>query len=284
MDAEHNAAAWMRYLGHPRASVTAGGADGGVDVRAPGALAQVKMRVGRVSRPEVQRLVGAAGRNSGLALFFFSFGGYTADALAYARQSEIAAFTFMLDGDVTPVTPMAVKALKAAREQHAPKPKAASPAPGKHPRSMAGVDTRPSMQGRESPKQKLDRLEQEQADRRAAAAAKKEGRRSEKEARKLNRDTARKSRAERPAPPKPEELPVGFTAVLATVVLGLAGWLTYTTVNGMIFGEVSVLRVLGAIAGGLFLLLGCALVVMTVDARNAGRAARTAGKMPSPED
>ncbi|WP_411157656.1 restriction endonuclease [Nocardia puris] len=55
-EAERNAAARMREMGFADAAVTAGGADGGVDVRASRAIAQVKWRGGMVSRPEVQKL------------------------------------------------------------------------------------------------------------------------------------------------------------------------------------------------------------------------------------
>lgn len=263
IDAEHNAAAWMKYLGHPTATVTPGGADGGVDVRAKDALAQVKMRVGRVSRPDVQRLVGAAGRNSGQALYFFSFGGYTADALVYARQSEIAAFTILLDGDVTAQTPAAVQALKQARDRNAPK---RPPAPPKNARSaVGGGSPREQVQ---HPHWKAVRKKEEKAKRQAAAAA-------ARETQKRQRDVERTLRSERPAP-KPEDLPVVTSAFLAAIVLGLSAWVLYATVSGLLREGPNVLRVLGSVAGLFLLILGCVAVSMTVDARRAKRAARRA--------
>lgn len=100
-DAEHNAAAWIRHWGYPDARVTAGGADGGIDVRARGALAQVKFRAAQVGRPDLQRLVGASGR-SNAQLFFFCGTSYSRHAIEFADANEIALFAYGLNGEVTP--------------------------------------------------------------------------------------------------------------------------------------------------------------------------------------
>jgi hypothetical protein len=71
--AEVNAADWMRYWGFLDARVTQSGSDGGIDVRATGAVAQVKREAKAVGRPAVQNLVGARGRDASLHLLFFWF-------------------------------------------------------------------------------------------------------------------------------------------------------------------------------------------------------------------
>ena len=129
-DAEVNAAMWMRHLGFPSAKVTRSGADGGIDVEAAGAYAQVKARTGATSRPEVQQLVGAVGRGTSAQLFFFSFGGYTSDAVAFAEANDICAYTFHLDGDVEPETSAAKTALASASGWSGPTDDIASSKPG----------------------------------------------------------------------------------------------------------------------------------------------------------
>jgi hypothetical protein len=75
-DAEAAARDWMFYLGWDNAFLTSSGADGGVDVRASGAVAQVKAQLKPTGRPEVQQLHGVASHESAEALFF-SLGGFT---------------------------------------------------------------------------------------------------------------------------------------------------------------------------------------------------------------
>jgi len=58
-EAEEAAASHMRRMGYAGVKLTTGGADGGVDVRASGAMAQVKFEAKPVGRPALQRLVGA---------------------------------------------------------------------------------------------------------------------------------------------------------------------------------------------------------------------------------
>ncbi|MBF6359844.1 restriction endonuclease [Nocardia farcinica] len=86
-EAEENAAVQMRSLGFSDARVTASGADGGIDVRASGADAQVKWRAGQVGRPELQRLFGARGKRFELQLFFFAASPYSTHAVSYAMKS-----------------------------------------------------------------------------------------------------------------------------------------------------------------------------------------------------
>lgn len=115
-DAEECAAAWVRAMGHSDAQVTAAGADGGIDVTGRHALAQVKFRAVKASRPELQQLLGAAGRRD-TELFYFSSSGYTADALTWATDVGIAAFLLRLDGYVTPLNVHAEGAARVAAER-----------------------------------------------------------------------------------------------------------------------------------------------------------------------
>lgn len=101
--AERNAAAWMRHWGYSDAQVTAGGADGGVDVRSARALAQVKFEAAQVGAPTVQRLVGARGLAHHQSLLFFSGAGYARPAVEYADMMGIALFQYRLDGSMVPV-------------------------------------------------------------------------------------------------------------------------------------------------------------------------------------
>lgn len=98
--AEANAAAWMRYWGYVDAQVTTAGPDGGVDVRAGRALAQVKFEAAQVGTPALQRLVGARGRQLDQRLLFFSGAGFSAPAVVYAEEMEIALFQYGLDGSM----------------------------------------------------------------------------------------------------------------------------------------------------------------------------------------
>lgn len=101
-DAEQNAAAWMRYWGYTDARVTNGGPDAGVDVRSSDALAQVKFEARSVGRPQLQNLVGARGRAHAKALLFFSGAGFSAHAVDYAADMDIALFEYSLDGSMKP--------------------------------------------------------------------------------------------------------------------------------------------------------------------------------------
>jgi hypothetical protein len=101
-DAELNAAAWMRHWGFADARAGLPGPDGGIDIRSSRGLAQVKFKAQQVGRPDVQRLVGAAGRDQA-QLLFFTGTSYSKNAMAYAEEMGIALFVYSLDGAVTAV-------------------------------------------------------------------------------------------------------------------------------------------------------------------------------------
>lgn len=99
--AEENAADWMRAWGYPNVSLTAAGADRGVDIRADGAIAQVKFEAAQVGRPALQRLVGARGTDYELVMLFFTGAGYATPAVRYADEIGIALYQYALDGTMT---------------------------------------------------------------------------------------------------------------------------------------------------------------------------------------
>ncbi|MFF7485140.1 restriction endonuclease [Streptomyces luteogriseus] len=101
--AELNAARWMRHWGYSDATAHPGGPDSGIDVRANGALGQVKYQAAQVGRPELQRFVGARPHGSTAQLIFFTGSKYASTAVAYAQERNIALFTYRLDGAMTPV-------------------------------------------------------------------------------------------------------------------------------------------------------------------------------------
>lgn len=94
-------AAWhMQKLGFDDAKMTPPGADGGLDVRATDAVAQVKHYATPVGAPVVQQLRGAA-HGQGAALFY-SRSGYTKAAVEYANDAAVALFTYNESGAVQP--------------------------------------------------------------------------------------------------------------------------------------------------------------------------------------
>jgi hypothetical protein len=101
-EAELNARDWMRFWGYTDAKVTVSGADAGIDVKATGALAQVKFEASQVGRPQLQKLVGARARTDA-QLFFFSGAGYSQQAIDYANHMHIALFHYSLDGRMSPL-------------------------------------------------------------------------------------------------------------------------------------------------------------------------------------
>jgi hypothetical protein len=117
--AERNAAEWMRYWGYVGVSVTPSGADGGVDIRARGALAQVKWEARQVGRPHLQKLVGARGRSMSSELLFFSGAGYSEHAVAYADEMDIALYFYRLDGRMEARSRLARQLLRRRREEEA---------------------------------------------------------------------------------------------------------------------------------------------------------------------
>ena len=89
-DAEHLAAEHMRSIGFVDARTTRAGADGGIDVSASDAVAQVKFHAMPVGAPDVQRLRGAA--HDVENVLFYSAAGYTPAAVAYADRARVALF------------------------------------------------------------------------------------------------------------------------------------------------------------------------------------------------
>lgn len=89
-DAEAAVARWMRLNGYPDAHTTGPGTDGGVDVKAKGAVAQVKWRSNRVGRPAVQQRRGAAGtRRAFMAAKDVEGGPFTHEAYAWAKSNRV---------------------------------------------------------------------------------------------------------------------------------------------------------------------------------------------------
>lgn len=105
-DAEAVAADHARDLGFLDARLTPAGADGGIDVIATGAVAQVKHYASPVGIAEVQRLRGTI-RGGEVAIFYAS-AGYTASAIKFAEEVDLPLFRFDTDGMVLPVTTRAV--------------------------------------------------------------------------------------------------------------------------------------------------------------------------------
>jgi hypothetical protein len=94
-DAEEAAAEYMRGIGFHDARRTPTGPDGGIDVLASEAVAQVKTHMRPTGRPDLQRLHGAA---NGRRTTFFSLAGYTEQAVAWAELVDMALFRFDLQG------------------------------------------------------------------------------------------------------------------------------------------------------------------------------------------
>jgi hypothetical protein len=110
-DAEVAAAEFMRTIGFADAKRTPSGADGGIDVIAAGAVAQVKTHMKPIGRPDLQRLCGVA---KGRTTLFFSLEGYTPEARKWGDLERMALFRFDYQGEASPINRVA-KALMAAR-------------------------------------------------------------------------------------------------------------------------------------------------------------------------
>lgn len=110
-DAELLACAHMRDVGFGDAELTGAGADGGADVRAGGAIAQVKHYTDPpVGSPAVQRLRGAAFGTQWA--IFYSLSGFSEQAQVAARATDVALFTYDLNGQVTPANEVACALLR----------------------------------------------------------------------------------------------------------------------------------------------------------------------------
>jgi hypothetical protein len=108
--AERNAAAQMRALGYHDARVTRSGADGGFDVVATRALAQVKFRITRATGPDLKQFAGGA-RGRKEELWFFDHVGYTRYALEFADEHHILLFTYSATGELEAANKWAEKKL-----------------------------------------------------------------------------------------------------------------------------------------------------------------------------
>jgi hypothetical protein len=103
----------MRSLGFLDAVVTAAGPDGGVDVVATGALAQVKhFNATPVGAPAVRQLRGAA--HAGEWAIFYAASGYSTSAIAFASDATVALFSYDARGLVTPVNTHAASLVHAS--------------------------------------------------------------------------------------------------------------------------------------------------------------------------
>lgn len=92
-EAEHHAARWMKYWGFYDAKVMPIGPDGGIDVVASNAQAQVKYWNTPVGIQPINEFEGASSGRGSVKLFF-SKSGYSKHAVNRADQCNIALFTF----------------------------------------------------------------------------------------------------------------------------------------------------------------------------------------------
>lgn len=116
LEAEYVAAAIMRdHLGFEDARVTTASGDGGIDVVARQAVAQVKHWGSQVGRPAIQQLYGARGIDHSKKMIFFCSGGYSRQAVAYADEVGVALFTFDAAGSFGAVNKSAQELGLAAR-------------------------------------------------------------------------------------------------------------------------------------------------------------------------
>ncbi|MGW2893172.1 hypothetical protein ACWDAO_00690 [Streptomyces sp. NPDC001212] len=117
--AEHNALAWVRWLGFPQAEPTRDGSDGGLDISGPGIYGQVKFHGKAIPPNLIQQLFGARGLNDGEMLFFAN-SGYTAAALVAADRLNVGCFTYSpADGMITPANRHAAELLERAKSPEA---------------------------------------------------------------------------------------------------------------------------------------------------------------------
>lgn len=84
---------WMRKHGYRDAELTPPGADGGIDIVARKAIAQVKHHARPVGLADIQRTWGIATSEHKKALFF-SLTGYTPKAADWARRHDVALYTY----------------------------------------------------------------------------------------------------------------------------------------------------------------------------------------------
>lgn len=104
-ETEALAADHMRHLGFQHVIVTPPGRDGGLDVVALGAAAQVKDHTAPTGSPAIQALIGAAFRYPQRLFYAKAF---TASAIATADQLDVALFVVDPYGSVAPANPAAL--------------------------------------------------------------------------------------------------------------------------------------------------------------------------------
>lgn len=107
--AEKIAESHLNDLGFFRVQRTVSGADGGLDVVGQGVAAQVKLLRTPVGSPDVQRLRGAAHRVENAVFYAHRMSGYSRSAVRIADDSDVALFTYDLDGTVAAVNQYAVE-------------------------------------------------------------------------------------------------------------------------------------------------------------------------------
>ncbi|MGA5115389.1 restriction endonuclease [Streptomyces pseudogriseolus] len=117
-DAELAAVDHMRGLGFADARVTGAGADGGIDVFARDAVAQVKHHSQPIGVGPVRELRGVADAHQ--HLLFYASGGYTAAARQFADERKVALYSLAESGHVTPLNGTATRL--SARSAPAPAP------------------------------------------------------------------------------------------------------------------------------------------------------------------
>lgn len=134
-EAERNARDWMRYLGFVDAELTQAGSDAGIDVQGRDVLAQVKYKAHAIGRASLQQLVGARLKSHDKLLLFFTGSTYSAQAVEYASQMDIALFRYSVFGQVEALNASAEKLLARASRRGAETAsrKATRPEPGTRP-------------------------------------------------------------------------------------------------------------------------------------------------------
>lgn len=105
-DAEEAMVDWMRWLGFDDAARTQSTRDGGIDIDAGRAVAQVKDQGNVVAPGPVRELFGVA-ISHGKAAVFFARAGYSKQALAFADLTGVALFRFNFLNEVRPVNDVA---------------------------------------------------------------------------------------------------------------------------------------------------------------------------------
>jgi hypothetical protein len=96
-DAELAVRDWLRASGYPDAELTPAGADGGIDVLASGAVAQVKAEMLPIGRPIIQQIAGIAAVESKVG-FCFSLAGFTPEAAGWANRAGVLLYRFDFQG------------------------------------------------------------------------------------------------------------------------------------------------------------------------------------------